>query len=711
MRKLFVLPLFLQISLSWTTLVKADSLPLNTVIINQIRGGEICCQSGTSEMVEQITNNPKYQSIPIHWAIRFDALTDPDFLTVFNKKPSTHVLGLLLEVTPKLARESGVEHKFPANANWSEARHAFLVGYLPAERQKILDTLFNKFYEQFGYYPSFTVGWLIDSWSLNYIRSKYGVRVHEITKEQFETDGYTLYGGIFNLPYFPILSHPLIPGSSANKLDLLILRQTVSDIDKNYGSAQSIYTSQPNDYLSQKPAADFTYLQKLISEMQKQSQMTKIAVLGLENSQEWTLYKNEYFRQLDYLQDLADKKEIIFRNAYDLYQLVTGFLSQSNVRFLQTSDFPGTGKLWYFGSKYRALIEIWDSRPVLTDLRIYADFSDPYMQIPASSSQAYWIIPYLLDSSQQFIAPQTDLSPYRGDPVRADAAVNRFGIKLSESSINQINQSETALTLVTDNGSIIFSDEGIVLENTQPKFLTPVDLTFDEIIQLGTEKFIFFRKHPRFFLIPDHTKIKAGWESKQLEQVVMANLLKQENKWLIKPNLDLNQIDMDKISSIFQPDRSDYTFDPSASIFFWHNTQAIAGRNAVRLYLNPLNILKRSAQVNQIEVRLTDAEEIDYLLPPLGIQEPFFIDFTADRPAKSRVNLLINGNLIGLNQEIVFVPDCFKKITLCLKDRDQIPLYLSIRINELKQFLDEKAKNIIEEFQTKAKIFLEKAKY
>ncbi|MCJ7741005.1 hypothetical protein MUP32_06885, partial [Candidatus Microgenomates bacterium] len=37
----------------------------------------------------------------------------------------------------------------------------------------------------------------------------------------------------------------------------------------------------------------------------------------------------------------------------------------------------------------------------LDDLRIYSAISDPYKDIPASADYAYWIIPYLFDSSKK----------------------------------------------------------------------------------------------------------------------------------------------------------------------------------------------------------------------------------------------------------------------------------------------------------------------
>src|SRR3989338_6866456 len=98
------------------------------------------------------------------------------------------------------------------------------------------------------------------------MKKTYGVRIHELTKEQYETDSYTLDGGIFNAPYYPSSNHPLIPGSGTDKLNLVMVRQTISNLLLNYGSSRAYYTSQPNDYLESKEGLDISYFHKLIDE-------------------------------------------------------------------------------------------------------------------------------------------------------------------------------------------------------------------------------------------------------------------------------------------------------------------------------------------------------------------------------------------------------------------------------------------------------------
>jgi len=148
---------------------------------------------------------------------------------------------------------------------------------------------------------------MIDSWSLNYVRDQYGVRVHELTKEQYETDSYTLYGGIFNLPYFASRNHLLLPATTAD--GMMIMRQTVSDIDRNYGSSKAHFTSQPNDYLENPDKTDFSYFENLLNMAENQNENSKFALLGLENSLSMQTYQEEFITQLQFISEKQAQDE------------------------------------------------------------------------------------------------------------------------------------------------------------------------------------------------------------------------------------------------------------------------------------------------------------------------------------------------------------------------------------------------------------------
>ncbi len=339
MKRIFPVIFFLLFFLISPSMAAAKGV---VVLVNQIRGSEICCEPGTSDLWTAVNTNSQYKNLPIGWSLRYDAIEDTDksFLPPGE-------LGLLMEVTPGLAAAGNISYRgSPDGRDWYMAKHSFLVGYTVSERKKIIDKLFQTFKNRFGYYPSFTSGWMIDGWSLSYIQNTYNVVFHELTKEQYETDSYTLYGGIFNFPYYPSKTYPLLPGTGNDKLNIVIARQTVSDLIYNYGSAKTVYTSQPNDYLSD--AKDISYFKQLIQDTIGQKSPIKFAAVGFENSFNFQKYGSEYLKQLEYLLTLKNSGVI------DLYNPST-YAKQFNNQFTEnpsfylTKDFESgksTGVLW-----------------------------------------------------------------------------------------------------------------------------------------------------------------------------------------------------------------------------------------------------------------------------------------------------------------------------------------------------------------------------
>ena len=221
MKKIIILAIFIFFFLSlFITKIKVNKQIVPTtktlpqvLFINQVRGGE-CCAKGTLNNLKLQVNAFTKHSIPAYFALRYDVLTNKkyvDFLAEQSiKYPAITRLGLMIEVTPQLAKDAGVKYK-EKESTWFEAQNAFIIGYPLEERKKLVDFLFKKFFENFDYYPNLTSAWMIDTNTLNYINKKYGIKVHQITREQQETDSYTLYGGPPHYPYPASYKWLLVP--------------------------------------------------------------------------------------------------------------------------------------------------------------------------------------------------------------------------------------------------------------------------------------------------------------------------------------------------------------------------------------------------------------------------------------------------------------------------------------------------------------------
>ena len=130
-----------------------------------------------------------------------------------------------------LAEDAGIAWRGRAGYSWDwYANVGFSVGYTPEERRKLVDTYMKKYHNVFGCYPKSFGSWLIDAYTLRYMHEAYGVNASCNCRDQWGTDGYTLWGGYYGNAYYPSKSNVLCPADKAeNQIDVPIFRMLGSD--------------------------------------------------------------------------------------------------------------------------------------------------------------------------------------------------------------------------------------------------------------------------------------------------------------------------------------------------------------------------------------------------------------------------------------------------------------------------------------------------
>ena len=121
-------------------------------VVNPIRGNDFWNDKTQSltEAVKGQTELSKKYSIPVTWLLRYDALVDSSVTSYLKKGLVTQELGLFLEVTPSWTTDSGVDYK--ESESWHLAGSVFLTGYDPNQRKLLIQSAFEKFKKEFGYY-------------------------------------------------------------------------------------------------------------------------------------------------------------------------------------------------------------------------------------------------------------------------------------------------------------------------------------------------------------------------------------------------------------------------------------------------------------------------------------------------------------------------------------------------------------------------------
>lgn len=379
---------------------RTDLQPKFVLFVNQVRGEE-CCDPGTATTLDYQLKTLSGVNLPATFALRYDALNQK-FLQIFEQHPQEHEMAAFLEITPSLAHDAQVLYAGTAQ-DWYKAKYSYLIGYVPEDRVRLIDAYMEKFAATVGHFPKTTVAWMIDPLSLTYLAEKYGVTAHEITREQWGTDSYTLYGGPPHYPYHPSSNWALVPSQADDATMPVIFRQTVSDPLKNYGDFTSAFTSQPNDYLS--GGNDFDYFKRLINQTLTQpGNEYAIAILGLENSMDQS-FQTEYAKQIEYIRSLAETNS-------NLKILTTEKLpnsipdnSPSVVSGADLSTNTQDQAWWITTDSYRLRLRFDGTNLMINDIRLYDDtLRDPYLDNSLALTNGAWIIPFLLDNSRIRIA-------------------------------------------------------------------------------------------------------------------------------------------------------------------------------------------------------------------------------------------------------------------------------------------------------------------
>ena len=337
--------------------------------------------------------------IPATWLLTHDALNNKEILSVVKKMNSKQEFGIFLEITKGFAEKAGV--KYHDTGFWHHAESVFLSGYTQEERRLLIDVVFAKFKEMFGYYPSSVGSWWTDSYSLSYMKDKYGINANLVCSDQFSTDGYEIWGQPWQVPYYPSKYHSGIFASDLSvKLDVVNFQWASRDPLNGYYS--SLFSTQ--DYLLSGKDLDINYFEKLVRlysrpDKNKFGQIT----VGLEADLSFESYKNEFTKQMALIDKLRNTEGINVTTMKDFaVWYKENYPELSPASLLEAEDLLGTGvkAIWSQSPEYRLFYTIDPSTKEITvrDLRFYnADLEEPYYFSPNRSFSLTINIPAIVD--------------------------------------------------------------------------------------------------------------------------------------------------------------------------------------------------------------------------------------------------------------------------------------------------------------------------
>ncbi len=288
-------------------------------LVYPVRGRNLWQSPNLSQLDNLFLQLQNY-SFASTWLFQYDALSDKEVVVKFKKDCPNCEFGLFLEISERLATNALVSYKGDAE-DWARPDKIFMSGYKLLERERLIDQSFRAFKEKFGYYPKSIGAWYIDSYSLQYIVSRYHPLAFVSVADQFDTDGQKYWGKPWGFPYYPGKFDSLSPGNGGDKLNVVSVQW--AQRDPTLGYEKSIYASrhsfQANDYRNLGRTTDyFSHLVSVYSgdSANPFSQIT----IGLEVGQELAQFQDEHLRQLEILAQKSNLEKVTLSNFAQWYK-------------------------------------------------------------------------------------------------------------------------------------------------------------------------------------------------------------------------------------------------------------------------------------------------------------------------------------------------------------------------------------------------------
>ena len=199
-------------------------------IVNFIRGCEPREPMDLVLPVQKQIELMKQHNLRGTFLLQYDAMLDPVYVDLMKSlDPAQFEFGVWFEVVQPLVEKVDIpwRGRFP----WDWHVHCgFSMGYTKPQREALLDELYSKFKEVFGYHPRVFGSWFFDTHTARYVSDRYGVDAFCNCKEQYGTDGYTLWGGYYGQGYYPSRNNVFLPAQNEDsQLSAPLFRMLGSD--------------------------------------------------------------------------------------------------------------------------------------------------------------------------------------------------------------------------------------------------------------------------------------------------------------------------------------------------------------------------------------------------------------------------------------------------------------------------------------------------
>lgn len=415
-------PIYLLILIFWSIIILScsrsvekekleapRSSPKIINIVNFIRQIEPRDEKITNDVlyqtvVKQIESMRKYE-LKGTFLLQYDALMDSKYQELLKELPEdSYEIGAWWEIPQPLVEKAGLEWRGRFPWDW-HPDVGFSTGYTPEEREKLVDVYMADFKEIYGYYPKSIASWFIDTHTLNYLYEKYHIVASANCKDQFGTDGYTLWGGYWNQAYYPSKLNSFMPAQSEeNQIPVPVFRMLGSDPVRQYDTGlqserQGVITLEPvyKDAGGNKAWVDW-YFKEFIEGEAMEFAYTQA---GQENSFTWAGMKEGFEIQMPLIAKLRDEGKVKVETLEE-----SGTWFKENYKITPATSVTVTEDLGdsnlktvWFNSRFYRLNLLWDEGTLrFRDIHLFDEnIPSPYLNKKLETNKALFFTQPIVD--------------------------------------------------------------------------------------------------------------------------------------------------------------------------------------------------------------------------------------------------------------------------------------------------------------------------
>lgn len=335
--------------------------------------------------------------------LQYDALIRDEYVTLMRElDPEQFELGVWYEIVQPQVEQAGL--KWTGRYPWDWHVHCgFPMGYTVPEREKLVDVLFDRFFQCFGYYPRVFGSWIFDSHTARYVCDRYRIDAFCNCKEQYGTDGYTLWGGYYGQGYYPSRTNAFMPAQTVQQqLPAPVFRMLGSDpvyqydlgvsINDDTKHSQGVITLEPVYPVGGGlPAWVDWYMQENFN---GDCLSFGYAQAGQENSFGWNKIRDGLTQQCALLEQLCKEGKIEVEPLGETgrwFQKTYTTTPASAITAHTAYDDPDRSSVWYSTKHYRINLYGDHGSVRIRDLHVFReDCPDPFENTVCTENSAIY---------------------------------------------------------------------------------------------------------------------------------------------------------------------------------------------------------------------------------------------------------------------------------------------------------------------------------